>query len=288
MSTHPPDTAPRVIVAADELRPYLAAARTRGATIGLVPTMGALHAGHLSLVDASRRDCDLTVVTIFVNPAQFGPGEDFSRYPRDLPADLKLLAARGADVVFAPDSESMYRPGHATYVDVGGPALGLEGDFRPGHFRGVATIVLKLLNLVAPDRAYFGRKDYQQSLVVRKLAADLDLPTEMVVCPIIREADGLAMSSRNVYLSAAERRRALALSRSLEIARQMVAGDQREAAAIVAAMRKELDDADLQVDYVAVCDAETLEPLASVERHAVALVAARVGTTRLIDNASLG
>ena len=287
MSTRPLDTTPRVIVAADQLRQYLAAARGRGATIGVVPTMGALHEGHLSLVDACRRECDVTVVTIFVNPTQFGPGEDFTRYPRDLDADVKLLARRGADVVFAPEGELMYPPEHATYVEVAGPALGLEGDFRPGHFRGVATIVLKLFHLVAPDRAYFGRKDYQQSLVVRRMTADLDLPVKITVCPIVREADGLAMSSRNVYLSAGERRRALSLSQSLQLARQLVAAGTRDVPTIVAAMQDRLDEAELQVDYVAVCDADSLAPLARVDANAVALVAARVGTTRLIDNEPL-
>jgi pantoate--beta-alanine ligase len=268
----------------DELRRELAAARARGASVGLVPTMGALHEGHLSLVDACRRDCEVTVVTIFVNPAQFGAGEDFGRYPRPLEADLELLAGRGADVVFAPPTDVMYPAGHATYVEVTGPALRLEGEFRPGHFRGVATIVLKLFNLVRPERAYFGRKDYQQSLVVRRMVDDLDLPIEIVVCPTVRDPDGLAASSRNAYLSADERLRAQSISQSLARARQMVAGGTSDAAAIVAAIEERLRAAGLQIDYVAVCDRETLAPIDRVERPAVALVAARVGTTRLIDN----
>ncbi len=250
--------------------------------------MGALHEGHLGLVDACRRDCGLVVATIFVNPTQFGPGEDFARYPRNLQADCELLAGRGADVVFAPETGAMYARGHATSVEVAGPALALEGEFRPGHFRGVATIVLKLFHLIEPQRAYFGRKDYQQSLVVRRMAADLDLPIEIVVCPIVREPDGLALSSRNVYLSESERRRALAISRSLRLAEQLAGAGTRDASTLVAAVRELLDEAELDVDYVAICDPETLEPVERVDRPAVVLVAARAGATRLIDNMTIG
>lgn len=278
------NTLPRLITSVDELRSRVAAARRAGLTVGLVPTMGALHAGHVSLVEAAARECQLTIVTIFVNPTQFGPGEDFGRYPRTLEADLAALAGRGADVVFAPATEVMYPDAHVTFVDMGGPALGLEGDFRPGHFRGVATIVLKLFNLVQPDRAYFGRKDYQQSLVVRQLVRDLNLPLQVVVCPTIRESDGLAMSSRNRYLKSDERERALAISRSLRLARQLAGQGTRDATSILSAMRKLLDEARLEIDYVALADRETLAPLEQVDRPAVALVAARVGTTRLIDN----
>jgi pantoate--beta-alanine ligase len=283
-----PGTAPEWTHSPDELRRHLAAARSSGLSVGLVPTMGALHEGHLSLVDACRRDVGLTVVTIFVNPAQFGPGEDYARYPRTLSADFELLAGRGADLVFVPETDVIYGPDHATYVEVGGPALPLEGIFRPGHFRGVATVVLKLFHLVEPDRAYFGRKDFQQSLVVRRMAADLDLPIEIVVCPIVREPDGLALSSRNAYLSSHERQRALAISRSLQRARQLVDAGQRDAAAIVAEMREMLRAADLQVDYVAICDPQTLQPIDQIDRPAVGLLAARVGATRLIDNELLG
>jgi pantoate--beta-alanine ligase len=284
MTSTRPTQAPRLITSPDELRRELAAARRRGAGVGLVPTMGALHEGHLSLVDACGRDCAFNVVTIFVNPAQFGPGEDFARYPRPLDADLQLLASRGADLVFAPETDAIYRAGHATYVEVGGPALGLEGEFRPGHFRGVATIVLKLFHLVQPDRAYFGQKDYQQSLVVRRMVADLDLPIEIVVCPTVREPDGLAASSRNAYLSAPERTRALAISKSLARARQMAADGTRDAATIVIAIEQMLRAAQLQIDYVAICDRDSLAPLARLDGPAVALIAARAGTTRLIDN----
>jgi pantoate--beta-alanine ligase len=277
-----------MVTSADELRPRIALARQAGKTIGLVPTMGALHEGHLSLVDASRGQCDLTIVTIFVNPAQFGPGEDFSSYPRTLAADVELLAGRGTDVVFAPSTEAIYGPRHATLVEVAGPALGLEGQFRPAHFRGVATVVLKLFILTQPDRAYFGRKDYQQSLVVRRMVEDLQLPIHVEVCPTVRDADGLAMSSRNVYLSPDERRRALSISASLHWARQMVAGGTRDAATIVSGMQALLRKADLKVDYVAVADPLTLEPLSVVTGQAVALVAARAGSTRLIDNELIG
>jgi pantoate--beta-alanine ligase len=267
-----------------EMRDYVRSARVRGAAVGVVPTMGALHEGHLTLVDACRRECEVVIVTIFVNPTQFGPSEDFARYPRTLEADVALLAKRGADVVFAPETTAMYGPQHATKVEVAGPALPLEGAFRPTHFSGVATIVLKLFNVVPADRAYFGRKDYQQVLVVRRMIADLDVPVEIVTCPIARDSDGLAMSSRNVYLSAAERERALSLSRALRQASAMVDNGERDVKEIVATMCKTLEAADVALDYVAICHAETLAPLERVSAPAVALVAGRVGSTRLIDN----
>lgn len=284
MTTARPTTEPLVIHGSEEMRAYVRAARARGASIGVVPTMGALHEGHLTLVDACRSQCDLVVVTVFVNPTQFGPGEDFSRYPRTLEADVRLLAQRGVDLVFAPETTAMYGPEHATRVEVAGPALTLEGDSRPTHFCGVATIVLKLFNVVQPDRAYFGRKDFQQVLVVRRMVADLDVPVEIVTCPIARDPDGLAMSSRNVYLSAAERARALSISRSLRQAAAMVAGGVRDVPAILAAMRATLQSADVVIDYVAICHADTLAPLDHISEPAVALVAGRVGSTRLIDN----
>ncbi len=287
MTTTGPTTEPRVIHGAAEMREYVRVARARGASIGVVPTMGALHEGHLTLVDACRQQCDLVVVTVFVNPTQFGSGEDFSRYPRTLAADVNLLYRRGTDLVFAPETTAMYGPDHATRVEVAGPALTLEGDFRPTHFCGVATIVLKLFNVVQPDRAYFGRKDYQQVLVVRRMVADLDVPVEIVTCPIARDPDGLAMSSRNIYLSAAERERALSLSRSLRQAAAMVADGELEVARILAAMRAVLQAADVAIDYVAICHADTLTPLDRVSAPAVVLVAGRVGSTRLIDNEML-
>lgn len=268
----------------DELRSALLETRRDGGVVGLVPTMGALHEGHLSLVDAARSQCDRVVVSVFVNPTQFGPGEDFAEYPRSLEADLKLLAARGADVVFAPETDTMYTAAHATFVEPEGPALPLEGECRPGHFRGVATIVLKLFHLVQPQRAYFGRKDYQQSLVVRRMVADLDVPIEIVVCPIVREPDGLAMSSRNAYLSADERRRALAISAGLRRAAELVSAGTLDTVSIEREIRELLSAANLAIDYAAIRDPDSLQPVARVERPVVALIAARVGSTRLIDN----
>ena len=279
---------PRLITDAGQLRKRIAEARREGQSIGLVPTMGALHAGHLSLVDAAAGECDFTVVTIFVNPTQFGPHEDLARYPRDLDRDLAALAGRGVDVVFAPTTDSMYPPGHATYIEMNGPALVLEGAHRPGHFRGVATIVLKLFNLVQPDRAYFGRKDYQQALLVRRMVEDLSLSIEVKVCPIVRETDGLALSSRNVNLSPDERTRALTISRSLRLARELVEQGTTDAATILARMRELLAEARLEVDYVALADPDTLEPVEVVDRPTLAAVAARVGNTRLIDNETIG
>ncbi|HEY1786317.1 MAG TPA: pantoate--beta-alanine ligase [Pirellulales bacterium] len=277
-------TLPELLTTADQLRVRVAQARAAGRSIGLVPTMGALHAGHASLVDASHRECGLTVATIFVNPTQFGPNEDFSRYPRTLEGDLALLGRHGTDCVFAPTTDAIYPPGHETTVDVGSVARPLEGVCRPGHFQGVATVVLKLLLLAQPDVAFFGRKDYQQSLVVRRLIRDFGLPIQLRICPTIREPDGLALSSRNRYLSADERQRALALSRSLALAARLVREGTLDAATIEAAMRAELTAADLMIEYVALADPETLAPVARIDRPAVALVAARLGSTRLIDN----
>jgi pantoate--beta-alanine ligase len=279
---------PELLTTADQLRFRLAQARAAGRSIGLVPTMGALHAGHASLVDASHRECGLTVATIFVNPTQFGPNEDFSRYPRTLEGDLALLGRHGTDCVFAPATDQIYPPGHETTVDVGSVAWPLEGACRPGHFQGVATVVLKLFLLAQPDVAFFGRKDYQQSLVVRRLIKDFDLPIQLRVCPTIREPDGLALSSRNRYLSADERQRSLALSRSLSLAARLVREGTLDAQAIENAMRAELTAAQLTIDYVALADPQTLAPLAWIDRPAVALVAARLGNTRLIDNEPIG
>ena len=285
----PASTSPQIVATPAELRAAIAAARARKLSIGLVPTMGALHAGHLSLIEASRRECDFTVVTIFVNPTQFGPHEDFTRYPRPLEADLAAIRSVGADLVFLPATKEIYGPQHATFVEMHGPAEPLEGQFRPGHFRGVATVVLKLFNLATPDRAYFGQKDYQQTLVVRRLVADLDLPILVRVCPIVREADGLAMSSRNVYLSPAEREQALVLSRSLQKAAELFAAGQHDAETLLAEMRKMYAAAPLvRLEYLVVADCETLSPVARVTDRAVVAVAAHVGKTRLIDNELLG
>ena len=272
-----------------ELARRLDAVRAAGKSIGLVPTMGALHAGHLSLVEACARQCDFTLVTIFVNPMQFGPTEDFSKYPRTLEADLALLSGHGVGLVFAPATEEIYRPGHETFVEVEQAGTPLEGRMRPGHFRGVATVVLKLLNLVRPNVAFFGRKDYQQSLVIRRMVADLDLPIEIRVCPTVREPDGLALSSRNVYLSADERRRAVALSRSLRLAADMVRRGTRDSETILSAMRNVLAEAGgIAVDYLVLANPDTLQDVPRITGPTVAAIAARVGKTRLIDNEILG
>lgn len=274
-----------VVSTGAELQAAVADARRQGKTIGLVPTMGALHAGHISLVEASRRECDYTVVTIFVNATQFGPGEDYHRYPRNFEADLRALEAAQADLVFAPPHEEIYPAAFASFIDVGGVSEPFEGRHRPGHFRGVATVVLKLFNLAGADVAFFGQKDYQQSIIIRRMVADFNVPIAIRVCPTIREPDGLALSSRNAYLSPDERRRARVLSQSLSLAAELVAGSERDTATILARMRQHIESAgEVRIDYVAIADRETLAELTTVDRPSVALVAARLGATRLIDN----
>jgi pantoate--beta-alanine ligase len=276
---------PRIIRDGSALRQFITAARQAGQTVGLVPTMGALHEGHLSLVDAARAECDLAVVTIFVNPTQFAPGEDLRKYPRDMDRDLALLGARGCDVVFAPSEVEMYSPGHVTFVDVGSLGQALEGKVRPTHFRGVATIVLKLFQLALADRAYFGRKDYQQTLVVRQMVADLNVPIDVRVCPIVREQDGLAMSSRNAYLSADDRQRAISLSRSLKLAERLVDLGERDVETIRQAMRQELDDfGGVDIQYIAFVVDGTVKPVATIDGPTTIAIAATIGKTRLIDN----
>ncbi|MFO0901650.1 MAG: pantoate--beta-alanine ligase [Pirellulales bacterium] len=279
---------PRVVESGAEALACVRAARAAGKRVGLIPTMGALHEGHASLVRAARRECDEVVTTIFVNPTQFGPQEDFGRYPRTLPQDLEVLREAGADWVFVPSVETMYRPGSSTFVDPPRVAQRWEGERRPGHFRGVATVVLKLFHLLPTDVAYFGAKDYQQSLVIRHLVADLDVPIEISVQPTVREPDGLAMSSRNRYLSPEERTRALAISRGLHAAQTQWRAGCRDAAILSRSVLDQLAAGGVaEVEYAAVADADTLEPTAYVERRAVVLVAARVGATRLIDNMML-
>ena len=277
-----------VVTSAAAMQAAVLKRQRSGQRVGLVPTMGALHEGHLSLVRIARQRADVVIATIFVNPTQFGPREDFTRYPRTLEDDLRGLAREGCEYVFVPDREAMYPEGFSTYVEppaVSGP---LEGVCRPGHFRGVATVVLKLFHIVPADVACFGQKDFQQLLVIEHMVRDLDLPIEIVRCPIVREADGLAMSSRNRYLSPAERGRALALSRSLAEAERLVASGQRDAGTIVAAMRKILTDAGIErIDYVTICDPQSLSESPWLDGQAIALIAAHVGTTRLIDNALL-
>lgn len=279
---------PKIVHELSELRRAVAEARAAGKSIGLVPTMGALHPGHVSLVDESKSKCGFTIVTVFVNPTQFGPKEDFSKYPRTLEADVALVGAHGADLVFAPATEVVYPPGHNTFVEMHGITEPLEGECRPGHFRGVATVVLKLFNMVGPDVAFFGRKDLQQSLVIKQLVRDFDLPIAIDVCPTVREADGLAMSSRNVYLSAEERRAALALSRALKKAEQAVAAGERDVWKIRDVLQTELAATpDVRVQYAVVADAATLREPATLDRPCAALIAAFVGKTRLIDNCLL-
>jgi pantoate--beta-alanine ligase len=275
---------PNVLHSAAAMQQQTLRWRRDGLRIGLVPTMGALHAGHLSLVEAAKREADVVVTTIFVNPTQFAPHEDFSKYPRTLESDLRSLASVGCDCAFVPAAEEIYPAGFSTSVDPPDVAKPLEGVCRPGHFRGVATIVLKLFNLVPADVACFGQKDYQQALVIKRMTADLNLPLRIAVCPIIRDPDGLAMSSRNRYLSPDERQRALAISAALRRAEAMVAAGVVDASRVRAAMHDTLHEAVDQLDYASIADRETLEELTSIDRPAVALIAARVGTTRLIDN----
>jgi pantoate--beta-alanine ligase len=265
-------------------------ARAAGRRIALVPTMGYLHDGHLSLVREARRRAGpggLALATIFVNPAQFGPNEDLARYPRDLDGDLAKCAAAGADAVLAPAPSAVYGSDHQTWIEVTGVSQGLCGGSRPGHFRGVATVVAKLLNLTVPHVVVFGEKDYQQVAVIRAMVRDLDLDVEVVALPIVREPDGLAMSSRNAYLSADERARARALSAALSEARERAASGERDAAALVAGARERIAGAGLRVDYVELVHPATLRPVERAEPGSVLLVAAFAGTTRLIDNARL-
>ena len=251
--------------------------------------MGALHAGHVSLVDAARADCSTVIASIFVNPTQFGPNEDFTRYPRDEAGDLAKLEAAGVDIVFLPDVATMYPTGHVTSIRVACVTEMLEGAHRPGHFDGVATIVAKLFNLVQPDRAYFGRKDAQQLVVIKQMVRDLDFPLEVVGCPTLREPDGLAMSSRNVYLSPDERQQALSLSRGLKRAEQAFSDGIRDAGTIRDLVRNTIEAQPLaSIDYVSVADAVTLIELdGEIERVALVSLAVRFGSTRLIDNVTL-
>ena len=270
----------------DRMRALVTEARAAGRRVGFVPTMGALHAGHASLVAGAASACDDVAVSIFVNPTQFGPQEDFARYPRTLAADAALLAPHGVRWIYVPEVSAVYPPGDATRVVVGGPAVRFEGERRPGHFDGVATVVCKLFLTVPADAAYFGAKDWQQTLVIKRMVRDLGLPIEIVVCPTLREADGLAMSSRNAYLTAADRPRAVALWESLRQAEQLWAAG-ADAAAIERMMRETMEARGIAVDYAAVANPESLEPLAADAVQAVALVAGRLGTTRLIDNREL-
>jgi pantoate--beta-alanine ligase len=263
------------------------ATAAKPATLGLVPTMGALHEGHLSLIRAAKKQCDIVVATIFVNPTQFGPNEDFSRYPRTFASDCALLEAEGVDILFAPTIEEIYPTGTSrTFIEVPGISDRLDGLSRPGHFRGVATVVAKLFNIVSPDYAYFGQKDAAQVAVLRAMVQDLNFPVNLIVCPTVRDADGLALSSRNQYLSPEERTQALALSRSLVTATTQATKGLHNAAQLKSAISQDLQSTPaLKIDYVEIVDPTTLEPIADLQTGALIAIAAWIGKTRLIDNA---
>jgi pantoate--beta-alanine ligase len=281
-------TGMRVVETKDEVRAFVREARAVGETVALVPTMGYLHEGHLSLVDRARETADRVMMSIFVNPLQFGPTEDLARYPRDLERDLQMAHGRGVDLVFAPSVDEMYPHGEPQVsVIPGALAERMEGAIRPGHFRGVLTVVAKLFGIFQPDVAVFGQKDFQQAALIRRMALDLDLGVRVEVAPIVREPDGLAMSSRNVYLSGEERERALALSRGLERCRALFAAGERDAEALRASLWNALSVPGVEPEYAEAADPLTLEPVAQAAPGTVLLVAARVGRTRLIDNAVL-
>ena len=261
--------------------------RDRNKTLGFVPTMGALHEGHLSLVRLSKSNCDLSAVSIYVNPSQFGPQEDFGRYPRNLERDLALLADNGADYVFLPDNEQMYPAGYKTWVEVEGLSSILCGNSRPGHFRGVATVVLKLVQIVKPDLMFMGMKDFQQVVVLETMLRDLNSDTQIFRCPIVRESDGLAMSSRNMYLSPEERAKALCLSQTLDMGRQMVASGKKRAEEVILAAEDKINAAGGRIDYISLVNGSTLQPQDVIDQDTRMLLAVYIGNTRLIDNCSL-
>jgi pantoate--beta-alanine ligase len=272
----------QILETTEQMRAWSFARRAEGRTIGVVPTMGALHEGHASLMRASVAENDVTVLTLFVNPAQFAPHEDFDRYPRTFESDCAMAKAIGVDAVYAPDARTMYPAGYSTYVDVENLKEGLCGGSRPHFFRGVATVVTKLFNATVPDRAYFGQKDGQQAAVIRRMVRDLDFGIEIRVMPIVREADGLAMSSRNAYLSAADRQKALAISRALFAARARMEQGERDARIVIEAVRDGMRD--LNIDYVSVVNAETMAPVERIAGTVMLAAAAWLGETRLIDN----
>jgi pantoate--beta-alanine ligase len=268
-----------------EVRAVLDEARARGARVGMVPTMGALHEGHLSLIRIARAENDMVVVSIFVNPAQFGPSEDLAKYPRDLERDRRVAEEAGADLIFNPSVVEMYPEAYSTWVDVEGLTAGLCGRSRPGHFRGVCTVVSKLFAICRPDRAYFGEKDAQQLAVIKRMVRDLNTPVQIVPCPTVREADGLAMSSRNVRLTPEQRAQAPVLHRALELARELVRKGERDAATLDGAIRSVLVEAPLgEVDYVEIVDAANLTPISTIAGESLIAVAVRFGDVRLIDN----
>ena len=272
-----------------EMRALCRSAKSGGKRLGLVPTMGALHEGHLSLVRAAREKTDVIATSIFVNPTQFGPTEDFSRYPRALDKDCAILEREGVEFVFAPTVEEMYPAGAVTWVTVGGLSERLCGKSRPGHFRGVATVVAKLFHIIEPDAAFFGQKDAAQHAIIRKMVRDLDMPVAIEVSPIVREADGLALSSRNAYLNAEERKSALVLYRSLQCAQELFRTGERNSAKLIAAARQEFaSESNVRLDYFEIVNPDSLEPVLDTSSPSLAAVAAYVGNTRLIDNIVLG
>lgn len=262
--------------------------REQGKRLGLVPTMGALHEGHLSLVRAAKARCDAVAVSIFVNPTQFGPTEDLARYPRRFERDCELLEKEGVELLFAPSAEGMYPKGEVTWVTVDGLSEKLDGRSRPGHFRGVTTVVAKLFHIIEPDAAFFGQKDAAQVAVIRRMVRDLNFPVEIVVCPIVREPDGLAMSSRNAYLNPDERQRALVLQRSLQrVEKEFRAGERNTPRLVASAKQVIADEPKVRLDYLEIVDPDTLDTLSEISRRALVAVAAYVGATRLIDNVVL-
>ena len=269
----------------EEIRGMVKAARSKGKKIGLVPTMGALHVGHISLFEAAAKNCDFVVVSIFVNPIQFGPGEDFEKYPRPMEADLKICREAGVDVVFAPEPEQMYPAENITWVNVEKLTEPLCGRSRPGHFRGVTTVCAKLFNIIAPDAAYFGQKDAQQAIVIKRMAADLNMPLEIVICPTVREPNGLAVSSRNQYLTEQQKKDAAHIYKSLQTCRRLIDAGTTETRQIIAEMQKILQQIPSgQIEYVSIVDAETLDSIEKIEGKILAAVAVKLGPARLIDN----
>jgi pantoate--beta-alanine ligase len=278
----------KILHTVDEMRELVSSARREGRRIGLVPTMGFFHEGHLSLMRQAREDNDLVVVSVFINPTQFGPGEDFRTYPRDMERDARLAESAGVDVIFNPAPEDMYPEGYSTYVDVEGLSKGLCGASRPGHFRGVATVCLKLMNIAGPDRAYFGMKDYQQLRVIQRMVADLNVPVQIVPMPIFREPDGLAMSSRNTYLNPVERESSLILKKALEYAQKLIDEGVTSADELRVRVVEFVSTEPLaQIDYVEVVDPDTLACMKTLDRDAVLALAVKIGNTRLIDNTLL-
>jgi pantoate--beta-alanine ligase len=269
----------------ESVRNLVKAARSKGKIIGFVPTMGALHIGHISLIEAAAKKCDFVVVSIFVNPTQFGPGEDFEKYPRPLKADLEICRKAGIDVVFAPGPQQMYPGENLTWVNVEKLTERLCGQFRPGHFSGVTTVCAKLFNIVAPDIAFFGQKDAQQAIVIKRMVADFNMPLKIVVCPTVRQADGLAVSSRNQYLTESQKKNAPLIYKSLQKCQKLIADGVADSKTIINQMRKILQQApSIKIEYISIVDADTLQELKKITGKVLTAVAVKIGSTRLIDN----